>query len=60
MKREDMGDSEPSKQPPQRPVQKKAYEAPSFRVERVFETTALICGKIQTTQQSCQTNRKMS
>ena len=44
MNRKDRSDSEPNKQPEQRPVRKKAYQAPSFRVERVFETTALNSG----------------
>jgi hypothetical protein len=60
MNREGMEDSELNKQPEERPLPKKAYQAPSFRVERVFETTALTCGKIQTTQGNCATNRKMS
>ena len=29
---------------------KKAYQEPAFRHERVFETMALSCGKIQPTQ----------
>ena len=60
MNRKDMGDSETNRQPLQGPVRKKPYQAPSFRVERVFETTALTCGKIQETQMQCATNRKLS
>jgi hypothetical protein len=30
------------------------------RHERVFETMALTCGKVQTTQHSCHFNRKTS
>lgn len=35
------------------PAEKKEYEKPSFRFEKVFVTTALSCGKIGGTQQSC-------
>ncbi len=40
------------------PVIKKPYEKPTFRYEQVFVTTALACGKINPTQQSC--NQKAS
>ena len=40
-----------SQQP--RTTAKKPYHKPSFKSERVFETMALTCGKVQTTQQSC-------
>ena len=39
---------------------KKPYVKPAFRQERVFETMALACGKINTTQQSCRVNRRNS
>jgi hypothetical protein len=39
---------------------RKPYEKPAFRHERVFETRALSCGKVQTTQGSCHSNRKNS
>jgi hypothetical protein len=39
---------------------KKPYTKPDYRVERVFETTALACGKIDVTQAQCRTNRKVS
>jgi hypothetical protein len=39
---------------------KKPYEKPTFRFERVFETMALSCGKMQSTQGSCHSNRKNS
>lgn len=39
---------------------KKPYRKPDFRVEAVFETTALTCGKVQSTQPQCQFNRKLS
>jgi hypothetical protein len=40
--------------------EKKAYLAPAFRSERVFEVSALSCGKISATQASCRSNRKVS
>jgi hypothetical protein len=39
---------------------KKPYEKPRVRFERVFETMAMSCGKVQTTQESCHHNRKAS
>ena len=39
---------------------KKPYEPPAFRFERVFEVSALTCGKVSGTQESCRTNRKVS
>ena len=39
---------------------KKPYQTPARRRERVFETTALACGKVQTTQAQCAHNRKNS
>jgi hypothetical protein len=39
---------------------KKPYQKPSFRHERVFETMALACGKIEHTQSQCHFNRKNS
>jgi hypothetical protein len=44
--------------PEQKP--KKPYRTPEFRFERVFETTALACGKVDQTQQQCKFNRKTS
>jgi len=38
----------------------KPYQKPARRREQVFETTALVCGKVQTTQASCHSNRKTS
>jgi hypothetical protein len=43
-----------------RAVPRKAYHAPTVRYERVFETSALTCGKVQTTQSGCHQNRKTS
>jgi hypothetical protein len=39
---------------------KKIYQSPSFRFERVFEVSALSCGKVQNTQAGCHSNRKLS
>ena len=39
---------------------KKLYHKPAFRHERVFETRALTCGKIQNTEGPCHSNRKTS
>jgi len=38
---------------------KKAYQEPAFRHERVFETMALSCGKIEPTSFQC-THRRSS
>jgi hypothetical protein len=39
---------------------RKPYQKPTVRFERVFETSALTCGKVQTTQSGCHQNRKTS
>ncbi|HYX68566.1 MAG TPA: hypothetical protein VE825_05505 [Terriglobales bacterium] len=39
---------------------KKAYQKPSFKHEKVFETMALACGKISPTQGSCKAIKKNS
>lgn len=39
---------------------KRPYVKPEVRHEQVFETQALSCGKVQTTQQSCHFTRKNS
>jgi hypothetical protein len=44
-------DSQPGKLP---------YEKPSFRHEGVFETMALACGKISSTQGACRSVIKLS
>jgi hypothetical protein len=41
-------------------AEKKPYEKPAFRHERVFETMALNCCKISATQAQCRFNRKAS
>lgn len=43
-----------------KPRPKRPYHKPTVRYERVFEVQALTCGKIQTTQGSCHSNRKTS
>ena len=45
---------------PQEQDLKKPYEAPDFRHERVFEVSALSCGKVNATQGACRANRKAS
>ena len=39
---------------------RKPYVKPAFRFDRVFETTALACGKVNVTQGQCKLNRKVS
>jgi hypothetical protein len=39
---------------------KKPYQKPAFRHERVFETMALSCGKVNPTEFQCRFNRKTS
>jgi hypothetical protein len=39
---------------------KKPYLKPAFRHEKVFETMALACGKVNATQGTCRFNRKNS
>ena len=39
---------------------RRPYQKPAFRFERVFETTALSCGKVNSTQFQCRFNRKTS
>jgi hypothetical protein len=42
------------------PRPKRPYQKPAVRFERVFEVQALTCGKVQTTQSACHSNRKTS
>ncbi len=51
---------EPSGTTSEQPQPKKTYKKPLFRFKRVFETSALSCGKIHGTQGSCMHNRKVS
>ena len=39
---------------------KKPYQEPAFRHERVFETMALSCGKVQATNFQCRFHRMNS
>ena len=41
-------------------AKKKPYVKPAFRHERVFETMALACGKVSTTDSTCRVNRRNS
>ena len=45
---------------PAGPKPKEPYLKPAFRHERVFETMALACGKVNQTQATCHSNRKTS
>jgi hypothetical protein len=42
------------------PTAKKPYHKPQVRYEKVFETSAISCGKVQSHQSSCAHNRKNS
>ena len=42
------------------PALKKPYKPPTFRFEHVFEVSALSCGKISSTQDSCRRMGKAS
>jgi len=39
---------------------KRLYTKPGFQHEKVFETMALACGKLATTQRQCRFNRRNS
>jgi len=55
--------NQPASQPDDARAQsgaKRPYHKPEVRYEQVFETTALSCGKVQTTQGSCASNRSAS
>jgi len=56
--REDAG--RPARPTEAQPPLRKPYRKPEVRHERVFETRALSCGKVQTTQAQCHFNRKVS
>jgi len=51
---------EKRQQPANAGKEKKLYQKPAFRYERVFETLALSCGKINPTVGTCHHNRKTS
>jgi hypothetical protein len=47
--------------PEPKPAQsRRPYQKPAFRFERVFETTALSCGKVSITQFQCMSSQKTS
>lgn len=48
----------PATQPDQR--ERRPYQKPAFRHESVFETMALACGKVNTTQQACRARKSAS
>lgn len=58
MKKLNRIDLEPQTSSIETPKLKKPYHKPSFRFESVFETTALSCGKVDTTQMQCHMNTK--
>jgi hypothetical protein len=44
----------------QTPKKKAPYRKPALRCESVFETSALRCGKVQSTQAPCHSSRNAS
>jgi hypothetical protein len=54
----DKGDNENARE--SRRTAKKPYQDPAFRYERVFETMALSCGKVNATESQCRFNRHSS
>jgi len=48
------------KQRTQKKKGKKPYTKPAFRFERVFETSALSCGKVGPISTQCKINNKLS
>jgi hypothetical protein len=57
---DDRAPREKRQQPGNASKEKKLYQKPAFRYERVFETLALSCGKIGSTTLQCQLSRKTS
>jgi hypothetical protein len=57
---EDRAPREKRQQPDNASKEKKVYQKPAFRYERVFETLALTCGKIGATSAQCQLSKKTS
>jgi len=53
-------DNEPKASEKAQSPGRKPYQKPVFRYERVFETMALSCGKMNPTQFQCRFNRKNS
>jgi len=44
----------------ERAAVRKPYQKPAVSYEKIFETSALRCGKVQATQGSCRFNRRTS
>jgi hypothetical protein len=42
------------------PQPKKTYQTPTLKFERVFEVSALACGKVFSTEGGCRISRKAS
>lgn len=59
MKSQNSNDPEGQSSSTEKP-KRKPYTKPSFRFESVFETMALSCGKVNTSQLGCHLNRKNS
>jgi hypothetical protein len=57
---DDRAPRETQPQPNSAGKEKKRYQKPAFRHERVFETQALSCGKMVATQANCQFRTKTS
>jgi len=57
---EDRDPREKRPQPGNAGKEKRVYQKPAFRYERVFETLALSCGKIGSTIAQCTFSRKTS
>jgi hypothetical protein len=59
-----MTDNQVSRAERQQPAkackEKKLYQKPAFRHERVFETLALTCGKVNQTVSTCHFSTKTS
>jgi hypothetical protein len=55
-----MKDEESKVSAPGEAAPRKPYVKPAFRHEKVFETMALACGKINAVQAACRTNRRNS
>jgi len=51
---------EPAAPNPSAQSGKRPYRKPTYRFERVFETMALSCGKVQPVEFQCRFNRKSS
>ncbi|MBZ5659850.1 MAG: hypothetical protein LAO08_05525 [Acidobacteriia bacterium] len=50
----------PDEKAPESKKQKRPYKTPSLKFERVFEVSALACGKVFSTEGGCRVSRKAS